>query len=63
MDVSEERDDFELANFLRFKLERGGEDSAAPEDLNFKVKSDGVEGDELKFKFDFEKPEMVSIGA
>jgi hypothetical protein len=52
-----------MSKYLTFTLMRGGEDSAPVEDLNFNVRSDGVDGDQLKFKFDFEKPDAVSIGS
>ena len=54
---------FDLSKFLKFELQRGEEDSAIPEMLNFNVSSVGVENDQLSFLIGFENPNYVSIGS
>ena len=56
-------DDFNLSDFLKFEVLRGGEDSADIQVLNFNVSSQGVIYDELSFKIKFENPDYVSIGS
>lgn len=53
---------FSMDSFIKFHIERGGEDSASIEDLAFVVGSAGIEGSLLLFKLDFENPQKVSIG-
>ena len=48
---------------IAFELRRGGEDSAPPEFLNFKVIVMDLIGDELRMKFEFEHPDKISIGS
>ena len=48
---------------IAFELRRGDEDSAPPNDLNFSVKVNDLVGSELSMKFEFEKPEKISIGS
>ena len=55
--------DFDLSKFLKFEVQRGGEDSASAEQLRFNVSSNGVENDLLIFMIKFDEPDFVSIGS
>ena len=48
---------------IKFELRRGDEDSAPPEELDFQVIVSNIIGDELKMRYEFKKPGMVSIGS
>ena len=48
---------------MKFEIVRGGDDSAALDDLTFKVDSTASESGTMNFKFTFDNPLMVSIGA
>ena len=48
---------------MSFKLRRGSEDSATPEELKFYVSVEKMEGDKLYFKIKFENPTKVSSGS
>ena len=52
-----------MGEVIVFELRRGYEDSASVADLKFTVSVPKIDGDELKMKFKFEKPEKVSIGS
>ena len=54
---------FSMDSFIKFHIVRGGEDSAALEDLSFVVGSAGIEDSLLLFKLDFDNPQKVSIGS
>lgn len=61
--AAEEQIGFDLSQYMAFELRRGDEDSADPKDLKFEVLIDALEGDNLKFKMRFDKPQMVSKGS
>ena len=54
---------FDLSNYLKFEVTRKSEDSAPKDKLSFKVESNGIDGDELKFSVIFDNPDSVSIGS
>ena len=58
--LSEEN--FDLGEFLEFKIQRGSEESASLEYLGFKVQTAGLENDVLEFDLIFDDPLQVSIG-
>ena len=45
---------FDLHEIIAFEMRRGGDDSAPASDLKFRTTVQGLEGDELKMKFNFE---------
>ena len=54
---------FDMGQVMAFELRRGGEDSASPEYLKFSANVDRFVSDELVMNFEFESPQMVSIGS
>ena len=54
---------FDLSQYLKFEVTRGGEDSSPIEDLTFNVTTAGVNGDQLIFVLQFANPTLVSIGS
>ena len=56
-------EEFDLSEFLMFKVELGDEDSASAKSLTFHVRSTTIENDLVSFKIDFENPDSVSIGS
>ena len=61
--LSESNGSFSMDSFMTFEVVRGGDDAAPLELLTFRVESAGIETGMMNFKFIFDNPLMVSIGA
>ena len=56
-------DHLDLSKYLTFSIERGAEDSAPIDELQFTVKVADIKDDDLSFQIVFDDPAKVSIGS
>ena len=60
--VEDAQESYDLGHYMQFELRRGDEDSSPVDQLNFQVRVDQTENDELYMNVQFENPQAVSIG-